>query len=96
MSKLHDQGIYGKGVIVAVVDTGVAYRHPGLGGGFGPGFKVAKGYDLVGNGNGGPKVPDNDPDDQQGHGTRMCNHCLPYLRCKESTSKKGVQIREKI
>lgn len=41
-------------------------RHPALGGGFGPGYKVAGGYDFVGNGNGGPKIPDNDPDDQQG------------------------------
>jgi len=71
VNKLHDQGIYGKGVIVGVVDTGIAYRHPALGGGFGPGFKVAAGYDFYGNGNGPPRVPDNDPDDQQGHGTHV-------------------------
>jgi hypothetical protein len=35
--------------VVAIVDTGVWYYHPALGGGFGPGFKVAGGYDLVGN-----------------------------------------------
>jgi hypothetical protein len=45
---LHAQGIFGKGVVVAVVDTGVDYNHPALGGGYGPGFKVAGGYDLVG------------------------------------------------
>lgn len=62
-----------------------------LGGGFGPGFKVAGGYDLVGNGCelkysrqqcegggadkntvwpivAGDKVPDDDPEDQLGHG----------------------------
>ena len=71
VSKLHDQGIYGKGVIVGIVDTGIAYRHPALGGGFGSGFKVAKGYDLVGNWNGDGKNPDEDPDDQQGHGTHV-------------------------
>ncbi|KAH8885304.1 serine endopeptidase [Thozetella sp. PMI_491] len=74
VDKLHEQGILGKGAIVAVVDTGTAYRHPTLGGGFGPGFKVAGGYDLVGNKfypDSGPKAPDSDPDDQQGHGTHV-------------------------
>ncbi|KAH8890684.1 serine endopeptidase [Thozetella sp. PMI_491] len=74
VDKLHAAGILGKGVNVGVVDTGVAYRHPALGGGFGPGFKVAGGYDLVGNEywpNEGQKTPDSDPDDQQGHGTHV-------------------------
>ena len=48
VEQLHAQGIFGKGVVVAVVDTGVDYNHPALGGGYGPGFKVAGGYDLVG------------------------------------------------
>jgi hypothetical protein len=29
-------------------DAGIDYMHPDLGGGFGPGFKVEKGYDFVG------------------------------------------------
>ncbi|KAJ3135580.1 hypothetical protein HK101_004110, partial [Irineochytrium annulatum] len=41
-------GVDGTGINVAVIDTGVYYLHPALGGGFGPGFKVSKGYDLVG------------------------------------------------
>ncbi|KAJ0108571.1 hypothetical protein J7T55_015005 [Diaporthe amygdali] len=50
VSKLHDRGIFGQGVKVGVVDSGTWYKHPALGGGFGPGSKVAGGYDLVGNG----------------------------------------------
>lgn len=54
-------------------DTGVDYNHPALGGGFGPGFKFAHGYDLVGDdydGTAAP-VPDDDPMDCLGHGTRI-------------------------
>jgi subtilisin family serine protease len=53
----------GDGVRVAVIDTGVDYTHFALGGGFGPGFKVAGGYDFV---NGDP-----DPRDDNGHGTHV-------------------------
>ncbi|KAH8892987.1 putative minor extracellular protease vpr [Thozetella sp. PMI_491] len=75
VDKLHDAGITGKGVKVAIVDTGVDYNHPALGGGFGPGFKVAGGYDLVGDGSwpvvGEMKQPDSDPMDRIGHGTHV-------------------------
>ncbi|KAH8885911.1 subtilase [Thozetella sp. PMI_491] len=74
VDKLHSAGVLGKGARVAVIDTGIQYTHPALGGGFGPGFKVAGGYDLVGNGNypfEGEKTPDNDPMDQLGHGTHV-------------------------
>ncbi len=53
----------GKGVKVGVIDTGVDYLHEALGGGFGPGFKVAGGYDFVNN------KPD--PLDDNGHGTHV-------------------------
>lgn len=41
VDKLHAEGITGEGIFVAVIDTGIAYDHPALGGGFGPGYKVA-------------------------------------------------------
>jgi hypothetical protein len=53
----------GKKIKVGVIDTGVDYLHEALGGGFGPGFKVAGGYDFV---NGKP-----DPRDDNGHGTHV-------------------------
>ncbi|KAH8892393.1 subtilisin-like serine protease [Thozetella sp. PMI_491] len=73
VDKLHEAGIYGKGAIVGIVDTGITYSHPALGGGIGPGFKIAGGYDLVGDQSWpqGPKVPDEDPLDYLGHGTHV-------------------------
>ncbi len=37
----------GTGMTVAVIDTGVDYDNPALGGGFGPGYKVIAGYDFA-------------------------------------------------
>lgn len=74
VDKAHDAGVLGTGVVVAIIDTGVDYTHPALGGGFGPGFKVAGGYDLVGDGfypDSGEKAPDADPMDYVGHGTHV-------------------------
>ena len=74
VDKLHAEGISGEGVFVALIDTGVDYTHPALGGGFGAGFKIARGHDLVGNlrdPNGIPH-PDPDPLDQcDDHGTHV-------------------------
>ncbi|NUR70184.1 MAG: S8 family serine peptidase [Hamadaea sp.] len=53
----------GTGVTVAVIDSGVDYSHPDLGGGFGPGHKVVGGYDYVND--------DADPMDDNGHGTHV-------------------------
>ena len=71
-------GLSGTGIKVGIIDTGIDYDHPDLGGGFGPGYKVAYGYDFVGDaydagsttGNDIP-VPDGDPDDCGGHGTHV-------------------------
>lgn len=47
VDKLHAKGIKGKGIKIGIVDTGVDYRHPALGGGFGTGFKITGGYSFV-------------------------------------------------
>lgn len=53
----------GSGQVVAVIDTGIDYTNPRLGGGFGAGFKVLAGYDFVDN--------DTNPIDTNGHGTAV-------------------------
>ncbi len=53
----------GKGVKVGIIDTGIDYNNPALGGGYGPGFKVAGGYDFAN--------MDDDPMDESGHGTAV-------------------------
>ncbi len=73
-------GYTGAGIKVAVVDTGIDYDHPDLGGCFGPGCRVAYGYDLVGDAYNADStsasynpvpMPDEDPDDCAGHGTHV-------------------------
>ena len=74
VNKLHYQGITGGDSVVAVLDTGIDYLHPGLGGGFGPGHRVRFGYDFVGDGylNGGQLVESPDPyTDCHYHGTHV-------------------------
>ncbi|EKG21702.1 Peptidase S8/S53 subtilisin/kexin/sedolisin [Macrophomina phaseolina MS6] len=76
VDKLHAENITGKGVKVAILDTGVDYLNLALGGGFGPGFKVVGGADLVGdlyNGSSNrPPQPDPDPfSDCNDHGTHV-------------------------
>ncbi|MGE5679703.1 MAG: S8 family serine peptidase [Bacillota bacterium] len=53
----------GDSVVVGIIDTGIDYLHPALGGGLGKGFKVIGGYDVVNK--------DNDPMDDMGHGTHV-------------------------
>src|SRR4051794_19775663 len=55
--------VTGAGTAIAVIDTGIDYTHPFLGGGFGPGYKVVGGHDFVDD--------DNDPMDTFGHGTEV-------------------------
>ena len=73
VARVQADGYLGDGVVIGIVDTGIDYTHPALGGGFGPGFKVEGGYDLVGDAYevGGAVSPDADPMDCLGHGTHV-------------------------
>nr|WP_245930343.1 S8 family serine peptidase [Allonocardiopsis opalescens] len=71
-------GLSGEGVRVAVMDTGIDYQHPDLGGpGPMPTGRVVAGHDFVGDAyNAGDPanltpVPDGDPMDCNGHGTHV-------------------------
>ncbi|WP_081913685.1 S8 family serine peptidase [Glycomyces sp. NRRL B-16210] len=76
-SGAHDRGITGEGVKVGVIDTGIDYTHPDLGGCFGPGCRVVAGTDFVGDEfdsddpDHAEPVPDEDPTDCGGHGTHV-------------------------
>jgi subtilisin family serine protease len=63
VDRLRAEGIIGKGVKVAVVDSGIDFTHPALGGCFGPGCLVAYGHDYVDN--------KTEPSDCFGHGTHV-------------------------
>ncbi|KAI0142935.1 subtilisin-like protein [Xylariaceae sp. FL1272] len=74
VDKMRANGIVGEGIKIAVIDTGVDYTHPALGGCFGPGCLVAFGTDLVGDDYTGSNtpVPDDDPyDGCAGHGSHV-------------------------
>ena len=61
--KSNDLNLTGKDQTICVIDTGVDYNHPSLGGCFGDGCKVVGGWDFVND--------DNDPMDDKGHGTHV-------------------------
>ncbi|MFC8127459.1 S8 family serine peptidase [Streptomyces sp. NPDC057302] len=69
--------VTGKGVTVAVIDTGVDYTHPDLGGGLGEGHKVVGGHDFVND--------DPDPMDDNSHGTHVAG-----IVAAEAAAEDGV------
>ncbi|KAG8169109.1 hypothetical protein KVR01_001858 [Diaporthe batatas] len=84
VDRLHAEGITGEGVKIAIIDSGIDVFHSALGGGFGPGFKVAGGYDFVGDlpdNDVDPPVPDNSPQTvcaNHGTATSAIAAGLPY------------------
>ncbi|MEH7254321.1 S8 family serine peptidase [Neobacillus niacini] len=67
-NKAWDAGFTGKGVTVAVIDTGADYTHPDLKHAFGD----YKGYDFVDNDNDPQETPrTSNPDDETAHGTHV-------------------------
>ncbi|KAG0303472.1 hypothetical protein BGZ97_001908 [Linnemannia gamsii] len=70
VKEVHDSlKLYGNGIKIGIIDSGVDYHHPALGGCFGPGCKVAYGTDFVGDDG---RSPDDDPmTDCDGHGTHV-------------------------
>jgi hypothetical protein len=86
VDKLHALGLFGKGITVGVLDTGIDYTHPALNGGRAAGTRcfgdaecqIVGGYDLVGDAYTGADdsvpVPDSDPFadcEGSGHGTHV-------------------------
>lgn len=73
VAALHQRNLTGNGVTIGIIDSGAFYLDKALGGGFGPGFKVAGGWNFFGNvydpNIQGYGVPNNDTLDRLGHGT---------------------------
>jgi hypothetical protein len=63
-------GLKGQGVVWAVVDTGIKATHPGFGG-----RVITSQYDLTKTNN----IPNNSPDDKDGHGTHVAGIIGGYL-----------------
>ena len=60
--RVQAQGYKGKGIKIGIIDGGVDYTRPALGGCFGSGCKVAGGFDFVGDNYDGTNAPVSDPD----------------------------------
>lgn len=89
IDKLRGEGITGKGIRIAIVDSGVDWKHPALGACFGtgsPACVVEAGYDFTGDDflPPGTPQPDDDPyDDCVGHGTHVAGIIAAQLQGNE-------------
>ena len=45
---IRELGFYGQGIKIGIIDSGVDYTHPSLGGCFGPNCVITGGFDFVG------------------------------------------------
>jgi subtilisin family serine protease len=72
-------GLNGEGITVGVIDTGVDYTHPDLGGCLGENCKVVGGYDFISN--------DDDPMDDHGHGTHVAATIAGEAQVSNETPK---------
>lgn len=73
-SKLHALGYTGNGTHIGIIDSGVNYHNPALGGCFGETCLIGYGYDLVGDNwtEFNSPIPDPDPHNNcKGHGTHV-------------------------
>ncbi|KAG8947836.1 hypothetical protein FRC03_000902, partial [Tulasnella sp. 419] len=70
VTELHGLGIKGDGVTVAIIDTGINFKHPALGNGIGPNKKIKAEYDFQGS-----QIIETRPEDNSkdcvGHGTNI-------------------------
>ena len=76
-TQIWTKGYTGEGVTVCVIDSGINYSHPALGGCFGSGCKVKAGYDIINS--------DSDPMDDYYHGTHVAG-----IVASESSTYKGI------
>ncbi len=80
---ISDVNITGSGQTVCIIDSGVNYSHPALGGCFGDGCKIIGGYDFVNS--------DSDPMDDNGHGTHVAG-----IVASEDSVYRGIAPNAKI
>lgn len=82
VNKLHKElGLTGKGIKVCIIDSGVDYLHPALGGGFGSDYKISFGQDLVGN----------DFDPMSKNNSMPTDGSPPLDDCGKMSEKSGIQ-----
>lgn len=78
----------GQGQVVAVIDTGIDYTHPDLGGGFGKGRKIVGGYDWI--------QVDTDPQDSTGHGTAVASFIAGNEHVYQGETYSGIAPQAKL